>query len=145
MIVVVDEEATRLRIDPEESAGARLRIRLDWRTFVYLVLAIVGALAAIAVVRGTETMLTRIGIGLVIALALDPLTNAVRHRFHIRRGVAVAIVASFAFGLAVLLVAVLAPRAVAEARNFSEQLPQTIDEFEELPFVGGYLRDNDTA
>ena len=108
-------------------------------------LAIVGALAVIAVVRGTETMLTRIGVGLVIALALDPLTNAVRHRFGIRRGVAVAIVASFVFGLAVLLVVVLAPRAVAEARNFSEQLPETIRELEQLPLVGGYVRDKDIA
>ena len=136
MIVMVDEEAAPLRIDPEEAAGARLRIRLDWRTFVYLVLAIVGALAVIAVFRGTETMLTRIGVGLVIALALDPLTNAVRHRFGIRRGVAVAIVASFVFGLAVLLVVVLAPRAVAEARNFSEQLPETIERVRAAPARG---------
>jgi predicted PurR-regulated permease PerM len=97
------------------------------------------------VARGTETMLTRIGVGLLIALALDPLTNAVSHRFGLRRGVAVAIVATFVIGLAVLLVAVLGPRAVAEGRRFSEQLPDTIEQFEQLPLVGGYVRDKDIA
>ena len=145
MIVMVNEQAPAPPIDPEELAGARLRIRLDWRTFLYFVGAIVGALVVIAVVRGTETMLTRIGVGVLIALALDPLTNAVSHRFGIRRGVAVAIVATFVFGLAVLMVAVLGPRAVAEARKFSEQLPETIDQLEQLPIVGGYLHDRDVA
>jgi predicted PurR-regulated permease PerM len=145
MILLVDEETTPPLVDPDEAAGARLRFRLDWRTFVYLVAAIVGALALTAVIRGTETMLTRIGIGVLIALALDPLTNAVRLRFGVRRGVAVVIVASFVVGLAVLLIAVLAPSAVSEARKFSEQLPETVDELEGLPLVGGYLRDNDVA
>ena len=69
----------------------------------------------IAAFRGTETMLTRIGVGLVIALALDPLTDAVGRRLGIRRGLAVGIVALGVFGLAALLIAVLAPRAVTEA------------------------------
>ena len=112
IIVMVNEETAPLRIDPEEAVGARLRIRLDWRTFVYLVAAILGALLMIAVFRGTETMLTRIGIGLLIALALDPLTNAIRRWLGIRRGLAVGLVALFVFGLAALLIAVLGPRAV---------------------------------
>ena len=141
----VSEEGLPLRIDPDDAAGARLRIRLDWRTFAYLVVAILGALAVIAVVRGTETMLTRIGVGLVIALALDPLTNAVGRGLGIRRGIAVGVVALGVFGLAALLIAVLAPRAVTEASKFSEQLPDTINELEQLPLVGGYLRDNEIA
>ncbi len=145
IIVAVNDEGLPLRIDPEDAVGARLRISLDWRTFVYLVVAILGALALIAVVRGTETMLTRIGVGLLIALALDPLTNAVHRRLGIRRGLAVGIVALGVFGLAALLIAVLAPRAVSEASKFSEQLPETINELEQLPLVGGYLRDNEIA
>ena len=145
IIVMMNEETAPLRIDPEEAAGARLRIRLDWRTFVYLVAAILGALLMIAVFRGTQTMLTRIGIGVLIALALDPLTNAIRRWLGIRRGLAVGLVALFVIGLAALLIAVLGPRAVEQAGNFSEQLPQTINELEELPLVGGYLRDNEIA
>ena len=108
--------------------------------------AILGALAVIAVFRGTETMLTRIGVGLIIALALDPLTNAVGQ-------LASAFAAASPSGSSPwpcsgwppLLVAVLGPRAVDEASKFSEQLPETINELEELPLVGGYLRDNEIA
>ena len=141
----VDEQASPLGIDAEEVAGARLRIQLDWRTFVYLMVAVVGALVLIAVFRGTQTMLTRIGVGLVIALALDPLTDAIHRRLGVRRGIAVGIVAGAVLGLAALLVAVLGPRAVDEAGRFSEDLPETIDELEQLPLVGGYLRDNEIA
>jgi predicted PurR-regulated permease PerM len=145
IIVLVDEGASPLGIDAEEVVGARLRIRLDWRTFVYLVIAAVSAVALIAVFRGTKTMLTRIGVGLLIALALDPLTNAIRRRLGVRRGVAVGVVAIGVLGLATFLVAVLGPRAVDEAGKFSADLPETIDELEELPLVGGYLRDNEIA
>jgi predicted PurR-regulated permease PerM len=145
IIVLVDEGASQLGIDAEEVVGARLRIRLDWRTFVYLVIAAVSAVALIAVFRGTKTMLTRIGVGLLIALALDPLTNAIRRRLGVRRGIAVGVVAIGVLGLATFLVAVLGPRAVDEAGKFSADLPETIDELEELPLVGGYLRDNEIA
>ena len=145
IIIDVDEGASPLRIDADDAVGARLRIRLDWRTFVYLVAAIVAAVALIAVFRGTETMLARIGVGLLIALALDPLTNAIRRGLGVRRGIAVAIVATAVLGLAALLVAVLGPRAVDEAGRFSADLPETIDQLEDLPLVGGYLRDNEIA
>ncbi|MET0458317.1 MAG: AI-2E family transporter [Ilumatobacteraceae bacterium] len=141
----MDEDASTLRIDPDLAAGARLRLRLDWRTFAYLALAVLTALALMALFRNTATMLTRIGIGVLIALALDPVVDSIQRRWHMRRGFAVAIVALAVFGLAALLVGVLGPRAVAEARKFSDQLPQTIDQLEDLPLVGGYLRDNQAA
>ena len=48
-------------------------------------------------------------------------------------------------GLAAVFLAVLAPLAVEEAGKFSEQLPATLDELEQLPLVGGLLRDNEIA
>jgi predicted PurR-regulated permease PerM len=141
----VDDDASALRVDPEEAAGARLRLRLDWRTLAWLVLAVLGALAIIALVSNTTTMLTRIGIGILVALALDPLVDALERRTGMRRGFAVAIVAVGVIALATLLVLVLGPRAVDEARQFSEQLPETLDELEELPLIGPIVRDNDVA
>jgi predicted PurR-regulated permease PerM len=141
----VEEDSSALRIDPELAAGARVRLRLDWRTFANLVLAVLAALALIALFRNTSTMLTRIGIGVFIALALDPVVGSIERRWHLRRGFAVAIVALCIAGVAALLVGVLGPQAVAEAREFSEQLPETIDELETLPLVGPYIRDNRVA
>jgi predicted PurR-regulated permease PerM len=145
MIAVVSEDTSALRVDPEDVAGARLRLRLDWRTFAWIVLAVLGALAALALVTNTTTMLTRIGIGVLIALALDPLVDNLQHRFSLRRGVAVAIVAVGILSLATLLILVLGPLAVDEARQFSDQLPDTVDQLEDLPLLGGWLRDNDAG
>jgi predicted PurR-regulated permease PerM len=139
------DEAEALRIDAETLEGARIRIRLDWRTFAYVVLAILGALAVIAVFRGTTTMLTRIALGIVIALALDPLTRSLQRRFEMRRGAAVVVVALGVAALAGLLIGVLGPKAVAEARQFSDELPETLDQLESVPLVGGILRDNQAA
>jgi predicted PurR-regulated permease PerM len=139
----VNDDASALRVDSDEMAGARLRLRLDWRSFAWLMLAVLGALALFALVANTTTMLTRIGIGLLIALALDPLVDKLQARFSMRRGIAVTIVAVATIALATLVVLVLGPRAVDEARQFSDQLPQTVDELEELPVLGGWLRDNE--
>ncbi|HSP30381.1 MAG TPA: AI-2E family transporter [Ilumatobacteraceae bacterium] len=138
-------EATPLRMDAEEAAGARVRIQLDWQTFVYLVAAVLGALAVIAVFSGTATMLTRVGVGLIIALALDPITKAVHRRLGVGRGLAAGIVGLAVLGLAAVFIGVLAPLAVEEAGQFSEQLPAALDELEQLPLVGGLLRDNEIA
>lgn len=141
----MDDDASALRIDADDVAGARLRVRFDWRSFAWVVVAVLGALAVLALVRNTTTMLTRIGIGVLVALALDPLVDKLQERSGMRRGFAVAIVAAGILGLATLLVLVLGPRAVDEARQFSEQLPETLDELEELPLIGGQIRDNDLA
>lgn len=141
----MEDDASALRIDPDLAAGARLRLRLDWRTFAYLALAILTALALMALFRNTSTMLTRIGIGVLIALALDPVVDSIQRRWHMRRGFAVTIVGLAVLSLAALLVGVLGPRAVSEARKFSAQLPETMDQLETLPLVGGYLRDNQAA
>jgi len=134
-----------LRLDERDLAGASRRLRLDWRTFVYLVAAALVAYTLLAVFRGTSTMLTRVGIGLLLALALDPLVDAIQRRSGMRRGFAVALVAGGLLGLGGLLIGVLGPQAVAEARQFSEQLPATLDEIERLPLIGDYLRDNDAS
>jgi putative heme transporter len=141
----VDDDASALRVAPDEVAGARIRLRLDWRTFVWLTLAVLGALALLALFRNTTTMLTRVGIGVLIALALDPLVDSLQRRFKMRRGFAVAIVSLGVIALAALLVLVLGPRAVAEARKFSDQLPETLDQLGKLPLVGRWIRDNDVA
>jgi predicted PurR-regulated permease PerM len=43
----------------------------------------------------------------------------------------------------VVVVTVLAPRAIAEVQDFSQQFPQTVGELERLPLVGDWIRDQD--
>ena len=106
---------------------------LDWKSFAYIVIAVLTALATLAAVRQTQTMLTRISIGILIALALDPVANAIERRLNTRRGL----------GVAALGVGVLGPRAVTEVRQFSQQFPETVGDLERLPLVGGWIQDQD--
>ena len=39
----------------------------------------------------------------------------------------------------------LGPQAVDQARNFSQQLPETIDQLESLPVLGPYIRQNEVG
>lgn len=121
------------------------RLQLDWRSGAYVIAAVLGALAVIAIVVDATSTLTQIGIGIIVALALDPLADSLQRRWSLRRGLAVAIIAVAVLVLAGLLVAVLGPRAVAEAGKFSDQLPRTLDEIEELPLIGSWARENDLA
>lgn len=141
----MQDDASALRVDPDEAAGARLRLHFDWRTFAWIVASVLAALALLALIRNTTTMLTRIGLGVLIALALDPLVDRLQARWRLRRGFAVAIVGAGVLTIVALLILVLGPRAVDEARQFSAQLPATMDQLEDLPVVGGWLRDNDAA
>ena len=87
-------------------------------------------------------MLTRIGIGVLIALALDPLVGSLERRLPGRRGTAVAVVGVGVLSVAALLVLVLGPQAVEQAgAEFSQQLPDTIDQLGKLPLIGGWVQD----
>lgn len=138
-----DAGSSPLAMEPSPAARLAPRFRLDGSTFVAVVAAVLVVLAVLAVVGNSSLMLTRIGIGLLIALALDAIVNAIVRRLQVRRGVAVVGVAAVVASIAFVVVAVLAPRAVAEVQNFSQQFPQTVGELERLPLVGGWIRDQD--
>lgn len=134
-------EPSPLRLD--DAPQPLVRWRLDRRSFVYIVVAVLMFLAALAIISGTSTMLTRIAVGVLIALALDPLANRLERRLGGRRGIAVAVLAALVLGVAALVIGVLGPRAVSEVRDFSEQFPETVGQLEDLPLVGDRIRDED--
>jgi predicted PurR-regulated permease PerM len=138
-----DAGSSPLLVEPETATRFAPRFRLDRSTFLAVVAAVLVVLAVLAVVRNSSLMLTRIAIGVLIALALDAIVNAVVRRLHIRRGIAVVGVATAVGGIAVVVVTVLAPRAIAEVQDFSQQFPQTVGELERLPLVGDWVRDQD--
>ena len=139
----VDEGPSTLQLDEREMAGAARRLRFDWLTFVTVVVALITVMVVLGVFRGASTMFTRMAVGLIIALALDPLVGRIERRLGVRRGIAVALVALGVIGVVVLITVVLAPRAVAQAQQFQDQLPETLAQMERLPLVGGWLRDQD--
>lgn len=122
-----------------------MRAELEPRSLVHITVAVLVALAVFGLFRSARVVLTQIGIGLLLALALDPVVTAVRHRLRWRRPLAGAVVGGGALlvGLAVLVL--IGPPAVEQAQDFEQELPDTLQEFYELPVLGRWLEENDAA
>jgi putative heme transporter len=131
----------------EPPAGdGRTVVELDLRTLVTMVVVALAALGLVAVLRYTPSMVTRILLGIVIALALDPVVNRVRDRLGgASRGISVALVGT-GLGLVLLgVLLVLGPAAIDEAGSLRDDLPATIAESYSWPVVGDRLAEADVA
>ena len=117
--------------------------RIDVRTAAFITIAILSALALFAIVRNARTALTQVLVGVIIALALDPLVVATRRRTGVPRGLAVAIVGFGFLAIGGLAVGLLGPPAREQADRFRKELPETIREFEDLPVVGSKIKQYD--
>ena len=118
---------------------------LDWVSLVYLSAGVLAAWALFGLFRVARDGLTTVAIGVVLALAFDPLVRLLQDRLHWRRGAAVMLVCS---GLLVVIAAVavlLGPAAVEQATRFGQELPETIEDLYRLPVVGPRLREADAA
>ena len=93
----------------------RLELVIDVRTAIGVTVALLAGYALFAVARDANAMLTRLAIGLVLALALDGLVNHMQQQFRLSRLRAVLVVTTALFALAVLVVVVLGPPAVSQA------------------------------
>jgi putative heme transporter len=119
--------------------------RLDWRSGAWIAGGLFVAFVSLGLLRNIPSSLTRIAIGVLLALALDPLVVRIRSRLGCPRAAAVAIVAS---GLAVIfgfLVLVLGPPAIQQAEEFGSELPDTVRELYSFPVVGGWLEERNAA
>jgi len=127
---------------PEE----RTVVDVDLRSLATLLAVALAAMAILAVLEITPSMVTRILVGIVIALALDPVVNRVRARLGgTSRGIAVAIVGT-GLGLALLgVLLVLGPAAIEEAGSLRSDLPATIEEAYSWPLVGDRIAEADLA
>jgi predicted PurR-regulated permease PerM len=132
----VDEGAV---VGPQEV----LRVDLDWRSAALACGGVVALGAIFAVTSATSRTLTYVVIGVLLALALDPLVDRVQHRAGVRRGIAVgAVLASFFVALGLLAVLV-GPETSKQARSLSEDLPEVVAQLNDLPLVGETLERND--
>ncbi|HET7655296.1 MAG TPA: AI-2E family transporter [Acidimicrobiales bacterium] len=127
--------------EPDLSATRSARVMdLDWRSVAVALGAFVSLLALTGFVRGARDTMTSAIIGLLLALALNPLVSAVQGRVGGRRAPAVAVVL-IGFLVAVgVLVALLGPPTVREARNLRHDLPRVVRQVDDLPVFGDDLR-----
>ena len=124
---------------------SELLLAVDATAIVTLIVALLAGFALFGVFDRAGGMLTRIGIGLVLALALDGLVERIRRGLHQTRSVAVVIVAVALVAVAATVVLVLGPPAISQARDFATSLPQTVRDLYGLPTIGDWLRRADAA
>lgn len=115
------------------------------RSFVLTGVAVLAAALLVGTARAAPATLTRVSIGVILALALDPLVVEIRRRFGWRRANAVILVVLIVGGLFTALVAVMGPPAIRQAGEFAQELPETVREMYDFPFIGEALRERDAA
>jgi predicted PurR-regulated permease PerM len=135
---------TRPAADPDPVAN-HIVVDIDPWSFVVLAGAAVLAVAVFAISSVASDVLTGIGVGVLLGVALSPVVSAVQRRWRTSRGGAVVVVGtglSLAVAAVVLLVA---PAAIEQSREFSDELPSTVRDFYSWPIVGPRLEDADAA
>jgi predicted PurR-regulated permease PerM len=112
-----------------------------------LVFGTVAALAsaAWAIVTIAPDMITRIAVGLLLGVALAPLVAAVQRRWGTSRGVAGTFVGGGVVLFFAAVVLLVAPPAVDQARQFSRELPATVEDLYGWPVIGPRLEQADAA
>ena len=125
--------------------GHPLVVDIDAWSFVVLGLAGLVAVVVFAIAHIAGDVLTGIGVGVLVGVALSPVVGAVQRRWDTSRGLAVTIVgAGLTLGFAAI-VTVVAPAAVSQLQDFSSELPSTVRDFYTWPIVGPRLEDADAA
>lgn len=130
---------------PDGPATERLTVSVDPRSGIWIVVGIVTLFVAAAFFDVTRRSVTVVGVGVLLAFAIEPLVLAVQRRTGCSRGAGVGAVGTgliVAFGALAIIVG---PAAVRQAQDFGQELPQTLREIEQLPLVGPRLADADFA
>lgn len=127
------------------STGRRVAVTFDVATLVAVGAGLAGMLLVFAAGSAATDALIRIGIGAVLALALDPLVCSLQRRLQVRRLIAVLVVGGTFLAVASFVVIVMGPPAIKQAEQFSKELPETVEQMYDFPIVGTRLEDADAA
>lgn len=131
---------------PEPPARAHTVVDVDLRSMVTLLVVALAALGMLELLAQTPGMVTKVIVGIVLALALDPVVARMRDRLGgSSRGIAVAIVGT-GLGLALLgVLLVLGPAAIDQAGSLRSDLPTTIEDAYTWPVVGDRIAEAELA
>jgi predicted PurR-regulated permease PerM len=121
----------------------QLTVEVDPRSGIWIAGGIVALSVVAAFFDVTQRSLTVVGVGVLLAFAIEPLVLAVQRRAGCSRGAAVGAVGTGLLIAFAALAIVVGPAAVRQAQDFGDELPQTLADIEDLPVVGPRLADAD--
>ncbi|MCA1844758.1 MAG: AI-2E family transporter [Actinobacteria bacterium] len=146
---MIDPRDLGVGVDGEAAAapaGPRTReVDLDWRSVAWGMAAFVALVAVTGLVRSAPRAITVLAIGALLGLGLDPVVTKVERRLGGHRAVAVAVVMVGLGAAAALIIALLAPRAVDQARALTGDVDRVVAQINKLPVVGKDLQRAGTA
>ena len=128
-----------------QEPGPASTLGADLVSVAYVVGGLLTALGILALFRAGSDALTKVAVGLLLAAALDPLVVRARRTFHWTRTGAVALVASILVGAFAAIVLLLAPPAIRQAQDLTDELPATVERTYSWPLVGQRLADAEAA
>jgi putative heme transporter len=130
----------------DDDAGTGLElVDIDPRSYVVFIAAAAVAVALFSISSAAKDVLTGIGVGALVGVALSPVVSAVQRRWDTSRGSAVVLVGTgLTIGIAAVVLLV-APAAIRQASDFSDELPDTVRDFYTWPVIGPRLERADAA
>jgi putative heme transporter len=130
-------------LGPSTPADSPTNAGVDLDPHSAIPLAVAVALFVIAVwfIRSIPRTLSALALATLLALALNPLVEALKSRtgWHRRTAAGVVLVAT-ALLIAVVVALITVPT-IREVRDFNKQIPQTVKDLGRLPVVGPRLRE----
>jgi predicted PurR-regulated permease PerM len=124
---------------------AELVVELDPMSVLSVAVVLLATAALLALVHAAPGTFLRVSIGVLLAMALNPIVLAVQRRLHCRRAAAVVIVGLSLVVFFVSVAVFLGPRAVKQAAEFGSELPDTLRGFYSFPIIGPKLANADAA
>jgi predicted PurR-regulated permease PerM len=130
---------------PGDARSGVLVVRADAVAAAMVVAGVLGAMVVLAIFHDAPSMITKLAVGGLLGLALDPLVLAVRRRLRCSRAVATVLVGGLLAAGFGFIAFVLGPSAVEQAGDFAEELPDTVAQLYSWPIVGDRLEEADAV
>lgn len=126
----------------DEPPARHLVIDIAPRSVVFGLVVIVGLIVTYRLLTEIPAVLIRTALGIFLALALDPVVDAVMRRIGLRRAAAVTLVVGGFLAGAGAFGVLAVPRAVNQLSQVGAQVPGVISDLDDLPLVGRAIDEN---
>lgn len=126
----------------DEPPARHLVIDVAPRSVVFALVVVVTLVMTYRVLSDIPAVLIRTSLGILLALALNPVVDAVMRRVKVRRAVAVTLVIGGFFTAASAFAVLAVPRAVNQLSEVRDQVPGVISDLDDLPLAGRAIDEN---